>query len=148
MRRKRTAVLVTAGAAVLLLSGCVDGAQNNDLGMSGSPHLTFGAEGGDGVHRIHAVAPSTALNDALDVRADTPWQVDVGDRAAPRGGEQLELTVSSSQHGRVACRITWGVAVVVASAEGDHPVAHCRARVHRLPDPSTTRSAAPHLGSG
>jgi hypothetical protein len=85
MRPARTAALALAGAAVLLLTGCVDGAQN------------------------------------------------IGDAAAPAKPEQLELTVSSTQSGTVACRITWGVAIVVNTATGDRPVARCRARVHRIP---------------
>jgi hypothetical protein len=124
MRIRRTAALALAGVAVLLLSGCVDGAQDLDQKESGSPHLSFGAEASGGVVHIHAVAPR---------------QQDIGDVAAPWTGQEVELTVSSTEHGKVGCRIMWGISFIVNSAEGDHPVARCRAKLWRLPDPTPTR---------
>jgi hypothetical protein len=139
MRPRRTAALALAGVAVLVLPGCVDGAQDLDQKESGSPHLSFGAEASGGATHIHAIAPKTGMNPAIDVRADAPWQQDIGDVAAPWAGQEVELTVSSTEPGKVGCRIEWGISFIVNSAEGDHPVARCRAKLWRLPDPTPSR---------
>jgi hypothetical protein len=139
VRRVRTAALASAAAAVLLLSGCV--ASGGDDGQSGSPRLSFEAEGTAGASHLHITVRRSAMNPAVRISSVGYWDESFGDRAASRTGTKVTMTVTSDEPGRVRCAIRWGLTIVPGASTGDHPSITCTATLRRLPDPTPSGSA-------
>jgi hypothetical protein len=139
VRILRTAALASAGAAVLLLAGCV--ASGGVDGQSGSHRLAFEAQGTHGASHLHVTVRKSAMNPAAAISSVEYWKEDFGEKTAPWAGTEVTMTVTSDEPGEVRCAITWGLTIVPASSKGDHPKATCTATLRRLPDPTPSGTA-------